>query len=83
MQRKITSKVLETAAPNDMFPKRVDRKVGAQLVSQHYFPISPRTLECWPLTWQRLNGRALVETSKLLAEAQRRVSEAPFVMGGK
>lgn len=82
MQRKIISDVSEVSTSNMTLPKRVDRKVGAQLVSQHYFPISPRTLECWPLTWQRLNGRALVETAELLCEARRRVSEAPRVRGG-
>lgn len=83
MQRKTISEVPETPALNITLPKRVDRKVGAQLVSQHYFPISARTLECWPLKWQRINGRALVETAMLLEEAQRRVIEAPCIMGGK
>ena len=83
MQRKITSEVLETPTPSIMHPKRVDRKVGAQLVTQHYFRVSPRTLECWPLPWRLINGRAQVETSKLFDEAQRRVDAAPCIMGGK
>ncbi len=83
MQRKIISQVLETPTPSITHPKRVDRKVGAQLVTQHYFRVSPRTLECWPLPWQLINGRAQVETSKLFDEAQRRVDAAPSIMGGK
>lgn len=67
----------------DRLPKRVDRKRGAALVTYLHFPISPRTLERWPLRWRRVNGRALVETRDLLAEAQRRVDLAPTICGGK
>ena len=65
-----------------ILPKRVDRKCGAALITHLHFPISARTLERWPLQWRRVNGRALVETSELLAEAQRRLNDAPSVMGG-
>ena len=64
-------------------PARVDRQSGAALISLHLFPISPRTLERWPLTWRRINGRALADTDELLAEAQRRVDEAPAIRGGQ
>ena len=83
MQRKITSEVLETPTLNITHPKRVGRKDGAELVTQHYFRVSPRTLEVWQLPWQIINGRAQVETVKLFDEAQRRVDDAPFIMGGK
>ncbi len=63
-------------------PTRVDRQAGAALISHHLFPISPRTLERWPVTWRRINGRALVDTSELLAEAQHRVNTAPAIRGG-
>jgi hypothetical protein len=64
-------------------PARVDRQVGAALISHHLFPISPRTLERWPVTWRRINGRALVDTDELLMEAQRLVAEAPQLKGGR
>ena len=64
-------------------PARVDRLSGAALISFHLFPISPRTLERWPVTWRRINGRALAETDELLAEAQRRVDSAPAIRGGQ
>ena len=64
-------------------PARIDRRVGADLITRHFFPISPRTLERWPVTWRRINGRALCETSELLAEAQRRVDTAPAILGGQ
>ena len=64
-------------------PRRLDRRLAAQVVSKHFFPVSPRTLERWPLTWRRINGRALADTAELLAEAQRRVDAAPAVRGGR
>ena len=63
-------------------PARLDRRAGAALISRHLFPISPRTLERWPVTWRRINGKALADTSELLAEAQRRVDTAPAIRGG-
>ena len=64
-------------------PRRMDRRLAARVLSDHFFPISPRTLERWPVTWRRINGRALCETSELLAEAQRRVDTAPAILGGQ
>lgn len=75
-----------TSVTNDILgvlPVRLDRRAGAALISQHLFPISPRTLERWPVTWRRINGKALVDTSELLAEAQRRVDIAPAIRGGQ
>lgn len=64
-------------------PVRVDRQRGAALIRQYFFPVSPRTLERWPIGWRRINGRALVKTDELLSEAQRRVDAAPAIRGGK
>jgi hypothetical protein len=66
----------------DGLPARVDRQTGAALIQQYFFPVSPRTLERWPITWRRINGRALVKTDELLSEAQRRVDAAPAIRGG-
>ena len=63
-------------------PVRIDRRLAAKIVSDRFFPISRRTLERWPLTWRRINGRALVDTNELLAEAQRRVEDSAAVRGG-
>ena len=65
------------------FPVRVGRRVAAEIVTNNFFPVSHRTLERWPLKWRRVNGRALVATSDLLAEAQRRVDEAPEIRGSE
>lgn len=73
----ITDEVLKS------LPPRMDRRTGAALISRHLFPISHRTLERWPVAWRHINGRALVETAELFAEAQRRFEEAPAIRGGQ
>jgi len=66
-----------------LLPARLDRRRGAEIISKYFFPISARTLEVWPLTWRRVNGRALVETNELLAYAQAKLSAATPIRGGK
>lgn len=70
------------SAISEALPVRLDRRAGAAMICRHFFPVSARTLERWPIAWQRINGRALALTSELLAEAQRRVDEAAVVRGG-
>ena len=59
-------------------PPRVDRRTGARLVSERYFPVGPRALERWPLQYRIVNRRALVETAELFAVAERMLTAAPF-----
>jgi hypothetical protein len=63
-------------------PARVDRRTGADLVTKVFFPTSHRTLERWPLPWQRVNGRAVTRTAALFREAHARLTAAPEIMGG-
>ena len=78
---RIAKQSAEGPIPN--LPVRVDRKRGATLVTERFFPISHRTLEKWPLTWRHVNGRATCETTELLAMAQARLDAAPPLLGGK
>jgi hypothetical protein len=66
----------------ERIPVRTDRKRGAALVTLLYFPISPRTLEKWPVTWVRVNGKATTTTAELFAEAEARLAGAPRIRGG-
>ena len=66
----------------ERIPVRTDRKHGAALVTLLYFPISPRTLEKWPVTWVRVNGKATTTTAELFAEAEARLVAAPRIRGG-
>ncbi len=64
-------------------PARVDRRTGAALISKRYFPVSPRSLESWPVTWRRVNGKAIGETAELFAVAQSKLDAAPPIRGGR
>ncbi len=64
-------------------PVRVDRRRGAQLITELYFPISYRTLETWPLPWRHVNGRATCDTTELVALAKQKLEAAPAISGGK
>lgn len=64
-------------------PRRVDRKSGAELLTRYFFPVSPRSLEVWPLTWRHVNGKAVCDTAELFAVAQAKLDAAPPIRGGK
>lgn len=64
-------------------PPRVDRATAAKIVTARYFPVSHRSLEVWPLSIRRVNGRALIETAELLAVAQAKLDAAPVIRTGQ
>jgi hypothetical protein len=61
----------------------VDRRTAAELVTRLFFPVSPRTVEAWPLTVRRVNGKATMETAELFAFAQAKLDAAPPIKGGR
>jgi hypothetical protein len=74
----LTTTALPAPAPDlSTPPVRVDRRKGAALVTQRYFPVSPRTLEGWPLPWLLVNGKATCLTADLFAVAQAKIDAAP------
>lgn len=77
------SELLSTSSLPPNVPARVDRRAGAELITQHMFPVSSRSLEAWPLTWRHVNGKAVVETSELFAVAQAKLDAAPPIRGGR
>jgi hypothetical protein len=64
-------------------PARADRREGAKLVTQHFFPVSPRTLEAWDLPWRHVNGKAICDVAELFALAQAKLDAAPPIRGGR
>jgi hypothetical protein len=66
----------------ESLPRRVNRKTGAKLIEHHYFPISHRTLENWPVPWTTVNGQATAETAELFKVAQEKLDAAPTIRGG-
>jgi hypothetical protein len=67
----------------EKLPRYADRRQLAALHTQYFGPLSPRTLEVWPLAWRTVNGRAVASVEEFLAEAQRRFDAAPAVRGGR
>ncbi|MFL5257590.1 MAG: hypothetical protein ACJ8AI_32860 [Rhodopila sp.] len=57
-------------------PPMLDRHGAARVISQHFFQISPRTLQSWPLATVRLNGRAHAETRAWLEHAAQMMRDA-------
>jgi len=64
-------------------PVRVDRRMAAELVSRHFFPVSHRTVEAWPLVVRHVNGKATIETAELFAYAQAKLDASPPIRGGR
>jgi hypothetical protein len=68
---------LETA------PHYSDRRGLAQLLTSLFGPISYRTIEGRPLTWQMSNGRAVTETRPAVEAEYTRFIAAPKYRGGQ
>lgn len=76
-----------TSLPPDPDPDRLPRfATRQQLAAIHrhwYGPLSPRTLERLALPYRRPPGQpALYEVREFLAWAEKRLAEAPRLMGG-
>ncbi len=61
----------ELAALAATLPRRVTRRQGGDIISRTLFPVSPRSLERWPLATRVVNGKATFDTRELLGEALR------------
>jgi hypothetical protein len=83
MFEKRTLKGGKGAPDLDQLPVRVPRDVAAQLVTEYYFEVSPRTMERWPLTWRRLNNKAHCDVTELFGLAEAMLADAPAIMGGQ
>ena len=67
----------------DALPTRVDRRRGAELVTQRFFPVSARSLERWGVPVRHVNGKAVMDTAELFAAAQAKLDAAPAIRGGR
>ena len=62
--------------PPQPLPKYADKVTAAAIITHLFFPISPRSLEKWPLTVRRPNKAVIYEVSELLKQAEARLSAA-------
>lgn len=65
------------------YPVRMDRRGLAAFITKEFFPVSPRSLEKWPLTWQHVNNKAIGRTAEAAAVAKAKLDEATPIRGGK
>ena len=70
MTRKTTWK------PDKPLPQYADKQTAAAIITHFYFPISPRTLERWPLIVRRPNKAAIYAVEELLSVAKQKFENA-------
>ena len=58
--------------PGQPLPKRADRADLAKIITHEFGPISPRSLEKWPLLGRRFNGRMVFDVQPALKLAEER-----------
>jgi hypothetical protein len=59
-----------------------DKRQLAEIHNRYFGPLSPRSLERWPLSWRKYNGRNISSIPEFIAEAKRRFEAAPLIRGG-
>lgn len=64
-------------------PANVDRRQAAEIITQFYFPVSPRSLERWPVTVRHVNGKAITPIAEYLAQAHDKFDAAPVLASGR
>lgn len=63
-------------------PRFATREGVATIITTDLFPVSPRTVETWPLRVRIVNKRAILEVSEALAYAEKLVEQAPVQKQG-
>jgi len=69
--------------PDKPLPRFADRKTTADIISHFYFPVSPRTIETWPLKVRRPNRAAVLEVAEAMSFAEKKLENAvTYKQGG-
>ena len=66
----------QTWQPEQPLPQYADKTTAAAIITHHFFPISPRTIERWPLTVRRPNKATIYEVGELMAYAEAKLQAA-------
>lgn len=82
-RRRVPAAAVLDLADLAALPAHIDRRTAASLVARHFFPVSHRTIEAWPLTKRRFNGRAFYATAEVIAYAKAVPDGAAAVLGGR
>ena len=62
--------------PDQQLPQYADKPTAAAIITHHFFPISPRTLERWPLTVRRPNKATVYAVAEVMAVAEAKLNSA-------
>ena len=64
--------------PDQPLPKYADKATAAAIVTHLFFPISPRTLEKWPLVVRRPNKAAIFELQNCFNKRSKNLKPPPL-----
>ena len=67
--------------PEKPLPRFADRKTTAEIISHFYFPVSPRTIETWPLKVRRPNRAAVLEVAEAMSFAEKKLGCLTYKQG--
>ena len=62
--------------PEQPLTRFADRKTLAVIITHRYFPISPRTLERWPLIARKPNKAVVYDVTEALEYAEQQLNKA-------
>jgi hypothetical protein len=62
--------IISTWSPGDPYPRNADRRTLAAIISREVGPVSPQSLEKWPLVGRRFNGRMVFPVADALKLAR-------------
>jgi hypothetical protein len=62
----------QTWQPEQPLPTYADKATAAAIITHHFFPISPRTLERWPLTVRRPNKATIYDLRSTIYDLRSR-----------
>ena len=62
--------------PDQPLPQYADKPTAAAIITHHFFPISARTLERWPLTVRRPNKATVYAVAEVMAVAEAKLNSA-------
>ena len=62
--------------PEQPLPQYADKPTAAAIITHHFFPISARTLERWPLTVRRPNKATVYAVAEVMAVAEAKLNSA-------
>jgi hypothetical protein len=65
--------------PGDPTPVNVDAATAAAIVTQEFFPVSPRTIEAWPIPVRKPNGKKIYAVHDLKNYAQWLLDREPVM----